>query len=70
MYMVAIPLLVVSLAPCTFVYLQLQWLEEELMPYLKEWEESVSNRKGFNNKDQLMMLLAKETRVGITVTGR
>ena len=51
------------------MYFQLQWLEEELMPYLKEREESVSNRKGFNKKHRLMMLLAKETRVGITVTG-
>ena len=58
------------MASCTLVYLQLQWLEEELMPYLKEWEESVSNRKGFNKKDKQMMLLAKETRVGMTVTGR
>ena len=39
------------------------------MPYLREWEESVDNRKGFNKKDKLMMLLARETRVGITVTG-
>ena len=40
------------------------------MQYLKEWEDSVSGRIGFNENEKSMMLLAKETRAGITVTGR
>ena len=39
------------------------------MPYLKSWEESVQKRKGYTPQAKGMMLLAKETRDGIDVTG-
>ena len=50
-------------------FLMLQWLTDEFIPYLKEWENSVKTRKGFNSKAKDMMVLARETRQGIEVTG-
>ena len=46
-----------------------QWLPEEFLPYLEQWRSSVQKRAGFSDKGKQMMLLAKETRDGITVTG-
>ena len=39
------------------------------MPYLKSWEESVQKRIGYTPQAKGTMLLAKETRDGIDVTG-
>ena len=39
------------------------------MPYLKSWEKSVQEREGYTPQAKGMMLLAKETRDGIDVTG-
>jgi len=39
------------------------------MPYLDHWEKSVYAREGFSAKQKEMMLMPKETRLGITVTG-
>jgi len=39
------------------------------VPYLKQWEESVQQRKGYSPQAKGMMLLANETRQGIYVTG-
>ena len=47
----------------------IQWLEKEFLSYVKEWEASVERRKEFSPKDKKMMLLAEETRLGITVNG-
>ena len=47
-----------------------QWLPEEFLPYLEQWRNSVQKRAGFSEKAKQMMLLAKETRDGITVTGK
>lgn len=44
-------------------------LQEELLPYLQKWEDSVNERKGFSAKAKAMMVLTKETRFGIHVTG-
>ena len=49
--------------------IQPQWLEEEFMPYLEQWESSVKKRKGFSDKEKMLMLITKETRAGIKVTG-
>ena len=48
----------------------LQWLEEDFLGYLKEWEESVMARQGFTPKEQKNMLLSQETLLGIKITGR
>lgn len=42
---------------------------DEFIPYLKSWEESVEKRNGFTPQAKAMMLLARETRQGIDVTG-
>ena len=40
------------------------------MPYLKNWETSVENRKGFKKSEKNMMLLSSETRSGLEITGK
>ena len=50
--------------------IMLQWLEEDFLGYLKEWEESVSVRAGFTAKEKKNMLLSQETLLGIAVTGK
>ena len=50
-------------------YHSLQWLETEFIPYLEQWEKSVMEREGFSAKEKELMLLARETRLGITITG-
>lgn len=50
--------------------IMLQWLEEDFLGYLKEWEESVSARAGFTAKEKKNMLLSQETLLGIEVTGK
>lgn len=47
-----------------------QWLPEEFLLYLEQWRSSVQRRAGFSDKAKQMMLLAKETQDGITVTGK
>ena len=46
-----------------------QWLEEEFMGYLQDWEKSVRERRECTKSEQLMMLLSAETRLGIEITG-
>ena len=49
----------------------LQWLEQQFLPYLNEWENSIKTRPGYENDKaaQTMMLLPLETRQGILITG-
>ena len=51
------------------IIIVLQWLETEFIPYLEQWEKSVMEREGFSAKDKELMLLAREIRIGITITG-
>lgn len=51
------------------MYIHVQWLEEEFLPYLDSWEESVCVRKGFDDKQKENMLLSDITRFGLRVTG-
>lgn len=39
------------------------------MGYLRSWEDMVAKRKGFSKKQREMMLMPKEIRQGIEVTG-
>jgi len=48
----------------------MQWLKEEFLLYLLEWEESVGKRKGYSKKEKAMMVLSNETRLGIQITGK
>ena len=49
--------------------LHLQWLQEDFLAYLRDWEESVSQRTEYTVKEKGKMLLSAETRYGIEVTG-
>jgi len=48
----------------------MQWLEEDMVAYLDNWENSVEERSGFKDRkqEQNMMLLPLETRQGIRIT--
>ena len=39
------------------------------MKYLDEWEEGVKGRTGFSNSEKERMLLSRETRRGLRITG-
>ena len=39
------------------------------MPYLDEWEESVSRREGFSSAEKSQMILSTETLLGLRMTG-
>ena len=54
---------------CTFAIICVQWLTEVFLPYLEEWETSVSERSGFTKIEKGMMLLSRETRLGLKITG-
>lgn len=47
----------------------MQWLEEEFLTYLSEWETSVQEREGFSKLEKKAMLLSSETLLGIRITG-
>ena len=49
--------------------LLLQWLEEEFLGYLDEWEASVQQRPGFTRAEKKMMTLSGETLEGLKITG-
>lgn len=46
-----------------------QWLKEEFLQYLQDWENSVEQRKRYTPKAKSRMLITKETRFGIYATG-
>lgn len=48
----------------------LQWLKEDFLGYLNEWEVSVEQRPGFTSSQKNMMLLSRETIEGLRTTGR
>ena len=47
-----------------------QWLKDEFLPYLKEWEESVVTRGNFSKAEKKQMLLSSETLEGLRMTGQ
>lgn len=49
--------------------IMLQWLENDFLNYLDEWEQSVKQRKGFTPAQRTMMLLSPETLEGLRMTG-
>ena len=51
-------------------YWYLQWLREDFLGYLDEWEKSVEERQGFTASQKAMMLLSRETIEGLRTTGR
>ncbi|SMN01762.1 hypothetical protein SPONN_21 [uncultured Candidatus Thioglobus sp.] len=48
-----------------------KWLEDEFLVYLQDWEKSVEQREGkFSRTDKNKMLLSRETREGLYMTGK
>ena len=48
----------------------MQWLKEDFLGYLDEWQRSVEQREGFTTAQKQMMCLSKETLTGLKMTGR
>ena len=47
----------------------MQWLKEDFLSYLKEWQTSIEQRKGFTKAQKQTMCLSKETLLGLRMTG-
>lgn len=52
---------------CTYLYNQ--WLADDFLGYLGEWEDSVKKREGFSKLEKKLMLLSPETLLGLRMTG-
>ena len=52
----------------TVILFSLQWLEDEFMTYLTDWERSVEEREGFSKTEKGNMLLSHPTRLGLKMT--
>ena len=52
-----------------FPFLYTQWLQEEFLSYLDEWEQSVRQRDGFSASEKNKMQLSPETILGLRLTG-
>ena len=44
--------------------MHVQWLKDDFLKYLEEWEKSVERRDGFTKEEKQRMLLSAETRLG------
>ena len=47
----------------------MQWLSEDFLHYLSEWEESVEAREDVNDAEKPIMLLSAQTSYGLKMTG-
>ena len=43
----------------------MQFLENEFLTYLDDWEKSVSNQESFTDSEKKEMLLSQETLLGL-----
>ena len=48
---------------------QFQWLENEFLGYLDEWDASVWVREGFTDEEKKRMTLSQDTLEGLRMTG-
>ena len=46
-----------------------QWLREDFLVWLKDWEEEVNACKSLKSAVQAKMMLSRETHVGLQITG-
>lgn len=46
-----------------------QWLQNDFMGYLDNWEKAVKEREGFSDQEKKKMLLSAETLEGLRMTG-
>lgn len=47
----------------------LQWLKNDFLGYLRDWEASVKSRQGFQSAERVKMVLSRQTREGLQITG-
>ena len=47
----------------------MQWLSEDFLSYLSEWEESVEAREDVDDAEKAIMLLNTQTSYGLKMTG-
>ena len=47
----------------------LQWLKEDFLTYLDDWEKGVRSRPGYSAAEKSVMLLSRETLEGIRISG-
>ena len=62
----SVPSLTIILIVCS---MHLQWLENDFLGYLREWEEGVEKRDGYSKDDKRRMTLSQETMRGLRMTG-
>ena len=48
----------------------MQWLEEDFLGYLTEWENSIASRKELTHTEQKKMCFSTETLQGLRITGK
>ena len=53
---------------CKSTCIVFQWMEEDFLHYLKEWEKQVMSYDDLDDKAKMKMLLSKETREGLHIT--
>ena len=46
----------------------IQWLTEEFLGYLNDWEQCVNERQGYTKSQKNMMMLSQETLLGLRIT--
>ena len=46
-----------------------KWLKDDFLSYIDSWESSVQSREGYTASQKNMMLLSRETREGLRITG-
>ena len=54
---------------CLSHVINLQWLEDAFLSYFSDWEAGVQSRPGFSAAQKALMLLSRETREGLRMTG-
>ena len=47
-----------------------QWLKDDFLKYLDEWQASVQKREGFSDAAKAKMQLSQETLLGIRITSK
>ena len=48
----------------------MQWLQNDFLTYLTEWEEEVAAIPGLKKNEMQKLCLSKETMVGLKITGK
>ena len=55
--------------PCVCIYYVIQWLEEEFLQWLDEWQQEVEQPADRTATEKEKMIISKETLTGLRMTG-